>query len=168
MSLYSRFLRTVGHRRWFAAVASRLAPVLDRWMYRLSGRRRVASPNSIPTLFLTTIGRHTGTSLTVPISFVVNGDSLIVVGSNWGKKSHPQWASNLLVNPRADVEHGGKAWSVTALLVEQPVRAKYWERLDAMWPAYAAYRKRAQRQVRMFRLTPLVGERTDSGSSVGA
>ncbi len=157
MSLYSRVLRTVGHRRWFTAVASRLAPFLDRWLYRLSGRRRVASPNSVPTLFLTTIGRVTGTSHTVPISFVVRGDSLIVVGSNWGKEFHPQWTSNLLGNPRAEVEHRGKAWSVAARSVEPSARAEYWEQLDAMWPAYAAYRKRAHRQIRMFRLTPLVG-----------
>lgn len=155
MSLYAGLLRAVGHRRWFTAGAARLAPVLDRWVYRLSGRRRVATPKSIPTMFLTTTGRVTGARHTVPVSFVEDDDSMVVVGTNWGRAPHPEWTWNLLVNPRADIEYHGKTWTAAARLVESPLRAGFWDQLDAMWPPYATYRERAPRTIRMFRLTPV-------------
>ncbi len=155
MSPYARLLRAVGHRRWFAATAARVAPVLDRLVYRVSSKRRMAAPNSVPTLFLTTMGRITGRRHTVAVSFVADDGSRVVVGTNWGKPTHPEWTWNLLVNPRAEVEHLGEVSTVAAQLVEPAARREYWDRLDAMWPAYAAYRERAPRSIRMFRLTPV-------------
>ena len=80
MSAYARLLKAIGSRRWFAAVASKIASPLDRLVYRLSRGRRLATPTSVPTFFLTTIGRRTGRRRTVPVSFVVdNGDYVIVL-----------------------------------------------------------------------------------------
>ena len=153
MSLYSRFLRRVGDRRWFAAVASRLAPRLDRSVYRLTRGRRMATPPSVPTFLLTTTGRHSGLPRTVAVSYLADGPDFIVVGSNWGKAATPEWASNLVVNPKAEIDVGGKRAAIEAQLVPDAKRAEWWESFGAMWPAYTTYRDRASnREILMFRL----------------
>ncbi len=153
MSLYSRFLRAVGGQNWFAAVAARTVPRLDRVVYRLTRGRRLATPPSVPTFFLTTTGRRSGESRTVAVSYVEDGGDFVVVGSNWGKATTPEWALNLAANPRASVEIGGEETSVEALLVPVGERDALWEAFGSMWPAYAVYRRRAKdRVVQMFRL----------------
>lgn len=152
MSLYSRFVRRFGGRRWFAAMASRVAPDLDRIVYRLSRGRRIATPSSVPTLFLTTTGRRSGEPRTSALSFIGGEDEPIVVGTNWGKPHHPAWTANLLADPRATVEHLGRRWEVVAALVPVEDRAPLWDEFDALYPAYASYRGRLDRTPRMFRL----------------
>jgi deazaflavin-dependent oxidoreductase (nitroreductase family) len=153
MSAYARLLKAIGSRRWFAAVASKIAPPLDRLVYRLSRGRRLATPTSVPTFFLTTIGRRTGRRRTVPVSFVVDNGDYVIVGTNWGKRTTPDWTLNLSANPRASIETHREAVQVDARLVPEDDRARIWDALIAIWPPYATYRERAQgRDVAMFRL----------------
>lgn len=154
MSLYSHFVRRFGGRRWFAAIASRVAPGLDRIVYRLSRGRRIATPSSVPTLFLTTTGRRSGEPRTSALSFIGGEAEPIVVGTNWGKPHHPAWSANLIDDPRATIEYRGRRWQVTAVLVPVDDRAPLWADFDALYPAYASYRARLNRVPRMFRLVP--------------
>lgn len=155
MSMYSRMLRRIGGARWFATVASRAAPAADRIVYRLSGRRRLATPPAVPTLFLTTTGRTSGRRRRVAVSYVESDGDFLVVGTNWGKPTTPDWVLNLEANPRADIEvPGGKESPVTATRVEGSEADGMWRRFESMWPAYAAYRRRAGgREIAMFRLS---------------
>lgn len=152
MSLYSRFVRRFGGQRWFAAAGSRVAPSLDRIVYRLSGGRRIATPSSVPTLFLTTTGRRSGEPRTAALSFVGGTEEPVVVGTNWGRVDHPSWTANLLADSLAQVEYDGDRWDVRAVLVPEDQREPLWEAFDAMYPAYASYRARVDRTPRMFRL----------------
>jgi len=156
MSTYARLLKALGSRRWFAAVASRIAPPLDRLVYRASGGRRLATPDSVPTFFLTTTGRRTGRPRRVPVSFVVDDGDFVIVGTNWGKPATPEWALNLLANPRAFVEVDRNPVAIEARLILEEDRKAGWDALVAMWPPYAAYRERAQgRDIAMFRLAKI-------------
>jgi len=153
MSMYARLLKAVGRRRWFAAVASRVAPPLDRLVYRASRGRRLATPMSVPTFFLTTKGRRTGQPRTVPVSFVLDDGDYVIVGTNWGKPTTPEWALNLLADPRAFIETHGSEVEVSASVIPRENRQQIWDALCAMWPPYATYRQRAQgREIAMFRL----------------
>jgi F420H(2)-dependent quinone reductase len=60
MSRYADAVRRAGHARWFAWVGSRVAPRLDRFLYRRFGGRITASGRHLPTMLLTTTGRRTG------------------------------------------------------------------------------------------------------------
>lgn len=153
MSVYSRILRSVGTRRWFIVVASRVAPRLDRLVYRVSGRRRLATPPSVTTLFLTTTGRRTGKLRTAAVTYLERGDDFIVVGTNWGKTASPEWALNLAADPRATIEVAGDRTSVEALTIPVEEQEALWDAFAAMWPAFAVYRRRVtDRTIRMFRL----------------
>lgn len=153
MSIYSRLLAAVGDRRWFAAVASRVAPRLDRIVHRLTRGRRMATPASVPTFFVTTVGRRTGAPRTVTLSFLAREGGYIVVGTNFGKSATPEWALNLVANPRVQVEWGGEEFRAEARAVPIQDQDALWEAFEAMWPAYATYRARAtDRTIGMFRL----------------
>jgi deazaflavin-dependent oxidoreductase (nitroreductase family) len=156
VSVYARLLVAVGSKRWFAYVASRVAPRLDRIVYRLTGKRRLATPVSVPTLFLTTVGRQSGRGHTVALSYLENGADFVVVGTNWGKKATPEWALNLIANPRAVLEVAGERLQVEAELVPPEDSESLWMGFRAMWPPYEAYRQRIEgRTIHMFRLVGL-------------
>ena len=152
MSVWSRFVRRWSGARWFAWSAARVAPGLDRLVYRLTKGRRLATPNDIPTLCLTTTGRRTGTAHTVPLSFVTHGGAEHVVGTNFGQTGKPAWALNLLARPEARVEYRGATWDVVATPIAADDRADLWPAFEATVPAYAAYRGRLDRAIHMFRL----------------
>ena len=153
MSIYSRLLAAVGDRRWFAAVASRLAPRLDRVVFTLTRGRRLATPASVPTFFVTTVGRRSGAPRRVALSYLQRGGDYIVVGSNFGKIATPEWALNLAANPRVGVEIGDEEFQAEARAVPIEEQGAYWEAFEAMWPPYATYRTRASnRTISMFRL----------------
>ena len=118
----------------------------------MTGGRRLATPNAVPTLFLTTTGRHTGRPRTVPLSFVTFHGADFVVGTNFGQDHQPGWALNLLARPEAHVEYHTDTWNVVARRVDEPDRDELWPLFDEIVPAYAAYRSRVDRTIHMFRL----------------
>ena len=153
MSLYSWLLRSVGGQRWFVAIASRLAPRLDRFVYRITRGRRLATPLSVQTIFLTTTGRRSGNSHTVAVSYVKEADDFVVISFNWGKPTTPEWVLNLAANPQAVIEVAGEETRVEAQLVPAADRDALWPACAVMWPAFTTYRGRAKaREKRMYRL----------------
>lgn len=152
MGPYARFVRRFSGERWFSWTAARIAPSLDRTVHRLTGGRYLATPSSIPTLLLTTIGRRSGEPRTVPLSFVVDEGVEHVVGTNFGQSHHPAWALNLLHTPRAEVSFRSASWAVEAVPVPGGRHHELWPLFDAIVPAYRAYRERVDRPIHMFRL----------------
>ncbi|MEE9582414.1 MAG: nitroreductase family deazaflavin-dependent oxidoreductase, partial [Acidimicrobiia bacterium] len=142
--------------RWFVTVASQVAPRLDSLVYRLTRGRRLATPASVPTFFVTTTGRRTGVPRRVALSYLRRDGDFIVVGTNFGKRATPEWALNLAANPQVQVEMVGEEFRAEAWAVPIEEQSVLWEAFDAMWPAYAAYRERAtDRPILMFRLVSL-------------
>ncbi|QYJ16268.1 Deazaflavin-dependent nitroreductase [Rubrobacter xylanophilus DSM 9941] len=140
----------IGGSRLFATVASKVAPPVDRALYRwLGGRTLGAGP---PTLLLTTVGRRTGRQRTVPLLYVRDGERLAVAASNWGRERHPEWSENLLSNPLAWVQAGHTRRRCRARLATSRERERLWPRFIELWPAYESYRRRCGREIRIFLL----------------
>jgi len=57
VGLYTRIARRLGHTRRFARIAKHIAPPIDRFVYRLTGGRRVFVSGVIPTFILVRSGR---------------------------------------------------------------------------------------------------------------
>ncbi len=162
----------------FARIAPRLLPRVDRVVHRLTGGKVMISQYMLPSLFLTTTGRRSGEPRVTPLACLPEaGGSFLVIGSNFGQVSHPAWTANLLAEPRASVEHRGRTTAVTARLLEDPgagngadggERAQAWAALLRMWPPYAAYQARVDRQLRIFRLVPTAQATTEPVTGAGA
>lgn len=144
--------RTFAHRRWFARLGPVLVPA-DRLVGRLTGGRLVAL-GLVPSLLLVTTGRRTGQPRTTPLLTVPDGDSFLVIGSNWGGPRQPGWALNLLAEPAAMVFHKGRRLPVQARLLTGAERERAWQLALREWPAYRVYAERAGRDIHIFRLCP--------------
>ncbi|MEY9962957.1 deazaflavin-dependent oxidoreductase (nitroreductase family) [Streptacidiphilus sp. MAP12-16] len=143
----------------FARIAPHLLPRLDKAVHRVSGGKVMLSQYMLPSLFLTTTGRRSGEPRVAPLACLPEvGGTFLVVGSNFGRTDHPAWTGNLLGRPEALVEHKGRKVQVTARLLEGEERAEAWAALLRMWPPYATYQARIDRQIRVFRLFPQAAE----------
>jgi deazaflavin-dependent oxidoreductase (nitroreductase family) len=139
----------------FTRIGPRIVPPLDRFASRVTRGRFTVSDLTAPSLVLTTTGHRSGEPREVPLACVVEpGGSWLVVGSNFGRERHPAWTANLLHDPHAVVRRRGRTWPVTAAHLEGSARAEAWSALMRLLPVYDAYEARAQRDLRVFRLTP--------------
>jgi deazaflavin-dependent oxidoreductase (nitroreductase family) len=139
----------------FARVAPHVLPRMDKAVHRLSGGKVMLSQYMLPSMFLTTTGRRSGEPRVAPLACLPeSGGTFLVVGSNFGRTGHPAWTGNLLGTGKALVEHRGRTVEVTAELLDGEARAEAWAALLRMWPPYATYQARIERQIRVFRLTP--------------
>lgn len=133
-----------------------------RWVYRRTGGRVLSRMRGKPVLLLTTTGRRTGRPRTVPLPYLPNGDTMIVVGSNSGARQHPDWVRNLIADSRVTIQLRAKAGPARADIIAGAERAAMWEAIKAEAPWYAGYQERTRRQIPLIRLT-----RTSSAESSG-
>jgi deazaflavin-dependent oxidoreductase (nitroreductase family) len=107
-------------------------------------------------LLLTTQGRKTGRSRTLPLAYIEHKDALVVVASNGGADKPPAWWLNLQAAERAQVQVGGETFEVKWSIVPKSERMEYWRKLHAAIPAYRAYPTRTDREIPLIRLERLV------------
>ena len=65
-------------------------------------------------LLLTTKGRRTGKSHSVPLLYLIDGPAYVVIASYGGRDYPPAWYLNLTAEPSAEVEIDGNRLSVAA------------------------------------------------------
>jgi F420H(2)-dependent quinone reductase len=127
---------------------------LDRLMYRLRGGRHGIGPRALPFMLLTTTGRKTARPRTTPVLYLQDGSRYVIVGSNYGRRGHPEWTHNLTSTPNATVQIGERTEKVLARRTTSEEFDSYWPRLVEIWPGWQTYRKMTGREFRMFVLEP--------------
>ncbi len=134
--------------------AKRLSGV-HRWAYRftfgLVGRRMVDND----MMLLTTTGRVTGRRHTVPLLYLKDGDSLVVIASWGGRPDDPEWYANLVSDPSVTVQVRGRRWKATARTADADERAAWWPRVVAAYRGYADYQARTEREIPVVFLDPI-------------
>jgi deazaflavin-dependent oxidoreductase (nitroreductase family) len=141
----------------FTIVGKRVVPRFDLALQQVTrGRFSLTSAAGLPFLLLETTGRRTGQLRVTPLTYAIQGDSILVAGSNWGQSQQPGWALNLAAKPDAVVSLRGTRVPVTARVLEGAERAEVWPLLLEVWPAYDDYVERVQatsgREIMVFRL----------------
>ncbi|SFR28232.1 deazaflavin-dependent oxidoreductase, nitroreductase family [Lentzea waywayandensis] len=127
----------------------------DRLLYKLTGGKvGLVSFSKQTGLTLITVGAKSGERRENQVQYVADGESMLVVGSNWGKPNHPAWTTNLLKNPDIQVNVRGDVRDVRGTLLEGTEREAAWTRMVAAYPAFQDYVERSGgRELRVFRLT---------------
>jgi deazaflavin-dependent oxidoreductase (nitroreductase family) len=152
---YRDVMRWLGHQKWFAWTAARMAPLDAKVVKRTGGKFGLLGNYGLPQCLLTTTGRKSGQQRTVTLLYGQVGDEIVLVGSNFGQSHHPAWALNLEANPEAVFAADGVATPMTARMVTDPdERERIWQAMYDIWPAYNAYRGRAGREIKLFALSP--------------
>ena len=124
-------------------------------LYRTTGGRVVGRFGKTRFLLLHTIGRRSGRERVTPLNYVVDGEAYIVIASNGGARTHPDWYLNLQAKPEAEVELGGRRVAVAAVTVEDDQRPRLWDLARASWRWYDSYQQRTQREIPVVRLQPV-------------
>ncbi len=136
-------------------------------VYRLSGGRVAGRVAGMPVLLLTTRGRTSGKRRTVPLTYFVDGDAIVLVGSYGGDDRHPGWYRNLRSDPRAEVTRGRRRRTLTARDATPAERDRLWPRITATYPGYARYQRRTSRRIPLVVLTDPGDERAGGGRVSG-
>jgi deazaflavin-dependent oxidoreductase (nitroreductase family) len=134
---------------------TRLFYTLHRAIYRLSGGRIFRRMVGCPVVLLTTTGRKSGEPRTAPLLGFEEGQSIVVIPSNAGKKHYPAWYLNLRANPRAQVQVGAQIRQVKAREATVEERDRLWPRIVTYYGGYQVYRERTQRHIPVIILEPV-------------
>jgi deazaflavin-dependent oxidoreductase (nitroreductase family) len=96
-------------------------------------------------LLLTTRGRATGRLRRTPLYYGRDGDRYVLVASDGGARSDPDWYRNLLANPVVGVQVKAEQFAATARPATPEERPRLWELMTAIFPTFARYEKKAGR-----------------------
>jgi len=142
-----RKLHRLGYVTLGELATTRLFYTLHRAIYRLSGGRIFSRSVGCPVVLLTTTGRKSGEPRTAPIFGFPEGQSIVVVPSNAGKRHYPSWYLNLRANPQAQVQLGPEIWRVRAREATLEERERLWPFLASRYGGYQVYRERTDRHI---------------------
>ncbi|HSO50488.1 MAG TPA: nitroreductase family deazaflavin-dependent oxidoreductase [Acidimicrobiia bacterium] len=128
---------------------------LHRWLYKTTrgavGKRLV--DNDI--LLLTTTGRRTGRPHTVPLLYLREGETVVLIASYGGRDRHPAWYLNLAATPEVEVQLRQQQFKARARTADPEERAAWWPRVVAAYGDYAVYQTRTDRVIPVVLLEPL-------------
>jgi len=103
--------------------------------------------NGAPILILTTRGRRSGEERLKPLIFGEDDGRYVVVASKGGARHHPDWYLNLRADPDVHVQVKAERFPARARTAEGEERARLWERMAEIWPAYDDYRQKTDREI---------------------
>jgi len=126
-------------------------------MFRVSGGRFGSKffLHGSPVGLLTTKGRKSGARRVAPLIYLEDGPRIVLVASQGGLPKHPVWFLNLEANPDASFEtrqHGVRAYRARRASSEE--KAALWPRLNQVYPDYASYQARTERDIPVVILEP--------------
>jgi deazaflavin-dependent oxidoreductase (nitroreductase family) len=123
-------------------------------MYRATGGRlgknwRVGSAvrQAAPVCLLTTTGRKSGRPRTVPLIYLQDGPDIVVVASQAGLPTNPQWYGNLTANPVVQLEIGKRRSDRRARTATSDERARLWPKLVELYADYNSYQSWTDREI---------------------
>ena len=108
-----------------------------------------------PVILLTTVGAKTGKLRKTPLMRVEHDGEYAIVASLGGAPKNPVWYHNVVQNPRVELQDGQVTRDYDAREVFGDEKAAWWERAVQVWPDYAGYQKKTDRQIPVFVLTPV-------------
>ena len=107
-----------------------------------------------PVFLLDVVGRKTGEPRPVMLMLAHRGDDLIVVGSNGGNPTTPNWYANLVAAGEAHVEVGADRWAVDVRELDDGTeRDDCWALACAAYPDFDSYQELTDRRIPIAVLT---------------
>jgi deazaflavin-dependent oxidoreductase (nitroreductase family) len=79
--------------------------------------------------------------------YIPDGDRLLVIASNAGAPTHPDWYRNLVAHPEVTVEVGNETFEAIAVVTEGSERQRLWTRVVELYPFFADHQAKIARQI---------------------
>jgi len=137
------------------SVVVKFMSAANTWLYRVSrGRLGGRFLYGAPVFLLITKGRRSGQERTAPLLYLRDGERYVVVASKGGMSHHPLWFRNLESNPAVTIEIEGKRIAAQARQASTTEKAELWPKLVEMYPPYASYQARTERDIPVVLVEP--------------
>jgi len=107
-----------------------------------------------PILLLDHVGAKSAKRRTSPLLYIPDGASVAIVASKGGHPRHPAWFHNLRANPETTAQVGGERRPVRARVATGEERERLWRRAVELYPTYADYQARTDREIPVVVLEP--------------
>lgn len=98
-------------------------------------------------LLLTTTGRKSGKRYTTPLNYLKDGENLVIIASNNGADTDPDWWRNLRADPQALVQIGPQHKELHAEAALGAERDRLWSAATAQYPVYRRYAEGTKREI---------------------
>jgi deazaflavin-dependent oxidoreductase (nitroreductase family) len=132
-----------------------VAPKVDKVIIpRTKGRLSASGIDKVG--LLTSTGAKSGAERIQPLVCIdFDEDSILLIGSNYGREKHPAWTHNLTAYPDCTLEFRGDPAPYAARLLEDEEYDRAWELAVDFYAGYANYKTNcAPRRIRLVRLDP--------------
>ena len=122
--------------------------------YEGSGGTEATTMRGVPVVVVTSLGAKSGKIRKNPLMRVEHQGRYALVASKGGAPKHPTWYFNLVAHPSVEVQDGPDRRDYTVRVLEGDERATWWKRAVAVWPDYADYQTKTDREIPVFVAEP--------------
>ena len=122
--------------------------------YEASDGAEANTLRGVPVVVVTSVGAKSGKIRKNPVMRVEHDGCYALVASKGGSPSHPTWYHNLVAHPTVELQDGPEPRDYTVRVAEGTERAEWWERAVAVWPDYADYQTKTDREIPVFVAEP--------------
>jgi deazaflavin-dependent oxidoreductase (nitroreductase family) len=119
-----------------------------------SGGAEGTTLKGVPVVVVTSLGARSGKLRKNPVMRVEHQGSYALIASQGGAPDHPAWYHNLVQHPVVELQDAELRGDFNVRVAEGAEREEWWERAVAVWPAYADYQKKTDREIPVFVAEP--------------
>lgn len=116
-------------------------------LYRETGGAVGHEWSGVHTLVLTTTGRKSGEARSSAMIYGESDGAYIVVASQGGAPTHPNWYLNLVAHPNVELQVGPERFPARARTAEGDERERLWKVMTSIWPNFDVYQTRTERRI---------------------
>lgn len=111
-----------------------------------------------PLLTLTTQGAKSGAWRRTVLIYGEDNGRYLIVASKGGHPKAPGWYINLSANPEVHLQVEDRKFSAIARTATPTEKPKLWEKMVSIFPDYANYQEKTDRDIPVVILEPVAGE----------
>jgi deazaflavin-dependent oxidoreductase (nitroreductase family) len=108
-----------------------------------------------PIVVITSVGAKSGNLRKNPVMRVERDGIYVAIASKGGADDQPEWYYNFVAHPEVELQDGPVKKTYAVELVEGEERADLWQLAVDTWDTYASYQKKTEREIPVFKLTPI-------------
>jgi F420H(2)-dependent quinone reductase len=123
--------------------------------YESSGGTRGTILRGVPVVVSTSLGASSGKLRKNPVMRVQHDGVYAAVASKGGAAQNPAWYRNLVEHPLVELQDGAAKADYTARETSGEERELWWNRAVEVWPDYADYQTKTDRQIPVIVLEPV-------------
>lgn len=123
--------------------------------YESSGGTKATTLRGVPVVVITSVGSTSGKLRKNPVMRIEHDGVYAAVASKGGAEQHPAWYRNMVGHPHVELQDEGSKGDYNARELSGDEREVWWDRAVQIWPDYAEYQTKTDRQIPVFVLEPV-------------